>query len=525
MRVMPIRTAIKNDDNLFYKQIFNSVTDAIYIIDLQGCFLNINDTACRMLEYSRDELMSQTLSGINAPEYARLIPERRAQLLKEGSIVFETVHVTKSGRFVPVEVNARHIEFMGIPAILSITRDISVRSRLQADLVRSRDYYLKLFDDFPALIWRSNTTAQCDYFNKTWLAYTGKTLEQELHNGWVEGVHPGDREQCMATYLEAFDKQSPFEMEYRLQHRSGAYRWIVDHGSPFYDLDGQFAGYIGSCYDINGQKQAEQELRDERALLEVHVAERSSELLQANARLTQQIAERQLVENALRDSRDRLRELTDHLTLTKEADGKAMARTVHDELGTYLTALRFDLSWYKRHFPPPDNIVEERFTRMEQNILDAITTVGRITSELRPVILDTLGIEPAIESLVTDFEKRTGIICELTIDSRCHAFDTTTAINLYRILQECLTNILRHSGATRVTVSLQYDCDHIEFAVSDNGWGIAEPALSSSHSFGLVGMRERARICGGQLSICGSPDLGTTVLLQLPFTAGRESDD
>lgn len=522
---MPTRTAAINDDHHIYQQIFHAVTDAIYIIDLQGRFLDVNDTACRMLEYSRDELMSRTLSGINAPEYARLIPERRAQLLREGSIVFETVHVTKSGRFVPVEVNARHIEFMGIPAILSITRDISVRSRLQADLVRSRDYYLKLFDDFPALIWRSDTTAQCDYFNKTWLAYTGKTLDQELNNGWVEGVHPDDREQCMATYLEAFDKQSPFEMEYRLLHRSGAYRWIVDHGSPFYGLDGQFAGYVGSCYDINGQKQAEQELRDERSLLEEHVAERSSELLQANARLTQQIAERQLVENALRDSRDRLRELTDHLTLTKETERKAMARTVHDELGTYLTALRFDLSWYKRHFPPPDNIVEERFTRMEQNILDAITTVGRITSELRPVILDTLGIEPAIESLVTDFEKRTGIICELTIDSRCHAFDTTTAINLYRILQECLTNILRHSGATRVTVSLQFDCDHIEFAVSDNGWGIAEPALSSSHSFGLVGMRERARICGGQLSIVGSPDLGTTVLLQLPFTTGRDTDD
>lgn len=519
----PRTDATGNEENL-YEHIFNSVLDAIFVVNMQGGLLEVNAAACRGLEYSRDELLALTLAEIDLPEFAELVPVRMELLRKRGEIVFESVHLTKSGRRIAVEVKASRIDFKGQPAVLSIVRDVSVRNRLQDELIRSRDHYLKLFEDFPALIWRADITGRCNYFNKTWLAFTGKTLEQELGDGWLDGVHPDDRERCMKRYLEAFGRRGPFEMEYRLACHDGSYHWIVDHGSPFYDLDGSFAGYIGSCYDINAQKQAESSLQQERALLEQRVRERSSELMQINSRLEQQIAERQLVEDALRESRDTLRELTSHLTLTKESERTSMARTVHDQLGTYLTALRFDLSWFKRHFPPADTAVAERFANMEANLRDATITVSQITSELRPVILDTLGIESAIEYLVDDFEKRTGITCELVIEACCRSFDATTAINLYRILQESLSNILRHSGATRVDVALKYNCDQIEFKIADNGWGVAEPALSSSHSYGLVGMRERARICGGHLSVYGTPGGGTTVLVLLPFKPGEAAN-
>jgi PAS domain S-box-containing protein len=116
---------------------------------------------------------------------------------------------------------------------------------------------LKIFEEFPALIWRSRLDKMCDYFNKTWLEFTGRTMEQEVGNGWAEGVHPNDFDSCLKTYITAFDKRQAFLMEYRMKNKDGEYCWIRDFGRPFYDLDNTFLGYIGSCYDITEIKNNE----------------------------------------------------------------------------------------------------------------------------------------------------------------------------------------------------------------------------------------------------------------------------
>lgn len=127
----------------------------------------------------------------------------------------------------------------------------------QVEISEAKELYLKIFDEFPALIWRSRLDKLCDYFNKTWLEFTGRTYEQEFGNGWAEGVHPDDFDFCVQTYVAAFDKREPFLMEYRMKNRFGEYRWIRDFGRPFYDLDNSFLGYIGSCYDITEIKNNE----------------------------------------------------------------------------------------------------------------------------------------------------------------------------------------------------------------------------------------------------------------------------
>ncbi len=137
-------------------------------------------------------------------------------------------------------------------------QDITERKKSEEDIARARDYYIRLLDEFPNLIWRAGVDGRCDYFNRSWLAFTGRTLEQELGEGWLASVHPEDREYCVATYAEAMDARRPFVMECRLQYHDGSYRWILDYGMPLFDVDRLFFGYIGSCFDIEERRRAQE---------------------------------------------------------------------------------------------------------------------------------------------------------------------------------------------------------------------------------------------------------------------------
>jgi PAS domain S-box-containing protein len=134
-------------------------------------------------------------------------------------------------------------------------------SKYHQELNNAKDFYLKIFDDFPALIWRSDTDKSCNFFNKSWLEFRGRTMEQELGNGWTQGVHPDDFDFCLETYTRAFDKRENFEMEYRLKNKTGDYCCIQDFGQPFYNQDKTFLGYIGFCYDISDRKKIEHQLK------------------------------------------------------------------------------------------------------------------------------------------------------------------------------------------------------------------------------------------------------------------------
>ena len=124
-------------------------------------------------------------------------------------------------------------------------------------MILDGNQYKMIVESSPNLLWRSGTDGLCNYFNSTWLAFTGKTMEQEIGNGWAEGVHPDDLELCLKIYSEAFDKRQPFEMIYRLKRFDEEWRWINDRGVPYYNESGQFEGYIGSCLDINEQVNGE----------------------------------------------------------------------------------------------------------------------------------------------------------------------------------------------------------------------------------------------------------------------------
>jgi two-component system sensor histidine kinase/response regulator len=181
--------------------------------------------------------------------------------------------------------------------ILGTATDITTRKQAEEALAKSRDFYLTLFESFPTLIWRAGLDAKCNYFNQSWLNFTGQTLEQELGDGWLQGVHPDDLEDYVRTYLHSFEARQPFEMEYRLRRSDGEYRWLLDFGRPFNDLNGNFAGYIGSCYDNTERKRAEETLRQ--------VAEREK----AIARVIQQMRQTLDIETIFTATTQELRQL------------------------------------------------------------------------------------------------------------------------------------------------------------------------------------------------------------------------
>jgi two-component system, chemotaxis family, CheB/CheR fusion protein len=160
-------------------------------------------------------------------------------------------------RVTPYRISPRDVA----GAVLSII-DISEMKGLEEERDSSRELLAHVADNSPSLKWMSDTTGECIWFNRTWLNFTGRSMEEEVGTGWTEGVHPEDFDQCLETYRNAFDRKVEFSMEYRLRHNDGTYRWILDKGTPRYSDDGTFLGYIGSCLDITDRKRMEEQLRE-----------------------------------------------------------------------------------------------------------------------------------------------------------------------------------------------------------------------------------------------------------------------
>jgi PAS domain S-box-containing protein len=228
------------------------------------------------------------------------------------------------------------------------------------------------------------------------------------------------------------------------------------------------------------------------------------------------ITERKQAEEAIRMSEEHLRNLTAYIQRVSEIERTNIAREIHDELGQALTVLKIDLSWMKKRLDQEQTPVIEKIDAMSKIIDKTIMTVKKISTDLRPGLLDDLGLSAAIEWQSEEFEKRTGIHCSITIDPRDITFDKDRNTALFRILQETLTNIARHAEATEVAISLCIRDDQIHLTVQDNGRGIRDEELANPQSFGLMGMRERAIMFGGSAVIQGVSGGGTTVNVIIP---------
>jgi PAS domain S-box-containing protein len=222
-------------------------------------------------------------------------------------------------------------------------------------------------------------------------------------------------------------------------------------------------------------------------------------------------------EEALRKSKEELRELALVSDSVREQEKSRIARELHDELGQALTALKMDVTWLRGHVPAGDEPLSGKLDDIEALLDGTVAATRRISADLRPLVLDDLGLGPAVEWLVQKFTERNGIPCELELGAPDLELRDPHASAVFRILQESLTNAARHARASRVEVSINVDREAVELSVRDDGRGFSPDDPRKPGSYGLMGLRERAYLLGGEVSIASEPSRGTTIAVRIPL--------
>lgn len=340
-------------------------------------------------------------------------------------------------------------------------------------VLRESDQRFRLVaDTAPVLIWMSGTDKLCTFFSQAWLDFTGRTMKQEVGDGWASGVHPDDLERCLRDYSGAFDARVDFELEYRLRRFDGKYRWIVDIGVPRFESNGVFLGYIGSCVDVTDRKLTE-------ASLEV---------------------------------------LSGRLITAQEEERTRIARELHDDFSQRMAIHGIGLEQLRDMLRPSEikerAKVQELFRQTQEMSLDLHSLSHRLHSSR----LEHVGLGSALGELCVEVSEKYMIQVEFAERGVSFKIPKDVALCLFRVGQEALGNVVKHSRAKRAQVELSAANSEILLRIVDVGTGF-DPALGNGSSgIGLVSMRERLRLVGGALSIRSAPAQGTEILAQVPLS-------
>lgn len=325
-----------------------------------------------------------------------------------------------------------------------------MRQAVVGNHVLSGNEYRVLTEHSPVMIWRSGLDAKCDYFNATWLEFTGRSFEQEAGDGWAEGVHPDDLASCLQTYQGAFGRREFFEMRYRLRRHDGCYRYILDRGVPIYTAEESFVGFVGSCTDVH-------------------------EVYEAQLALAAQ----------------------EQLALeTSDAIQRRIGRDLHDGLGQLLTGIGFIA---KQIEDATQGAVNARSKRLRELICKAMENAQSVARGLAPLHLESTSLEVALKDLAKLTSHAHDVACTVSCDSGPLDLDVGERTQLFLITQEAVANALRHGKAKHIAIELAAQEQRHRLRITDNGCGMLLPATGGG--LGLRSMAQRARLIGGVLEL------------------------
>ena len=460
-----------------FEKAFHSSPAAVLIVrESDGLVIDVNDAWSGLYGWMKEEAVGRTTVqlGLQDPveRKARIAEIRRNGRVRSGDVRVRS----RSGEMRDILYSAEPLELGGEHCFLALSIDLTDRKRVEQELRESQER-LRLVGraTMKDVIWDWDVVSDIVWWGGAVEAAFGYGAGDlgTTSEGWRSRLHPDDAErvtQRLKTVMQ--NDMESWSDEYRFRRADGSYAVVLDRCYIVRDPSGKAVRMVGSLMDLTEARRSEGELRA----------------------------------------------LAARLQSVREDERKRLSRELHDELGQVLTALKIDLSHLRRALPEEETGAHERVNAMKGLLDRATAEAHRMAMELRPTILDDLGLVSAVRWLVDDFSRRAGVPCEFEASDIREPLPDELATTVFRIVQESLTNIARHAEASRVEVWLHQDLGGIVVRVSDDGIGVA-PELPNREHLGLLGLRERATHLGGEVTVRSQRREGTAVTARIPLPA------
>ncbi|HTT23592.1 MAG TPA: PAS domain-containing protein [Candidatus Sulfotelmatobacter sp.] len=350
-------------------------------------------------------------------------------------------------------------------------QDITDRHLADVTLKESEERFRTIANTAPVMIWIVGPDNRTTYVNKQWLEFTGTTFESHLGDGWADCIHPEDASRVVREYNDAFERRASATLQYRLRKHDGQYRWVIDTAVPWFDADGSFAGYIGSCVDDSERRAGEEALRG-----------LGGKLIQA-----------------------------------QEQERKRIARELHDDINQRLAVLAVELQQLRSSPEIISARCSEDLEKLFHHATEISSAIQALSHKLHSAKLEYLGLAVALKSFCDEVAHHNKVTIDYQHYDVPDSLSPEISLALFRVAQEALQNAIKYSGVREFTVRVLGRSDEIQLSVRDNGVGFALDGAMHGSGLGLISMRERIMTLHGTLSVVSQPRHGTEITARVPL--------
>jgi PAS domain S-box-containing protein len=483
-----------------YRSLFESLQQGVFYQSANGNIVDINQAALDMLGLSSNEILGRTffqaIRKVTDEKGISLTPEQLPS-----TIALSTGKPVKDMTIGVLSHRSEHFTWMVTNAIpicrnqqekphqvLVAMNNITSKKDTEHVLSKNESELSIIHENIADIVWSLDKNTRITYISPSVKKLLGYDVEYLLGKPILEFIakeyHQSARQNIQQRLTQEKEGGHVY-YQYDMVALDGTKIPIEVSSNPIWDKDGTLLGFTGVTRDITRQKKLEAEGR------------RSNELLE---------------------------KLNQHLLDVRENERNQIALNLHDDLGQKLTAINLDISWLKSRIGVQSKTVKEKIKEMSLMIMETIESIKETSSLLRPAILFDLGLVSAIKTQLIHFEKQTGTKCHFYCEPEEFMLDNRIALILYRIFQESLTNIARHSGASATEIILHVQKNKIEMLIKDNGIGIEEDQINSLKSMGIAGIKERVKSVQGKIAIIGVHGSGTTVKVLIPIKKEKKDD-